>query len=205
VSALAGDERAAIAGGTICYYPDTNKVWYAGGRFIPWRASSFAYNVGEDVSTIQETASQEVTFITGCMMLIKSEAILSAGMFDERFFMYSEDSELSLRYIKKGYRLLYVPQSVIYHKIQHHGDTPFTIYYGVRNRLLLIQLVLTGLRKILAYTYLYAVFLLKGIYWMFGRRLMAKAVMTGIVDFWVQNFSKGNGHIFQITRISKIL
>lgn len=39
------------------------------------------------------------------------------GLEDERFFMYLDDIEFSNRVARKGYELLYVPRSIIFHKV----------------------------------------------------------------------------------------
>jgi GT2 family glycosyltransferase len=196
VASSEADKSIAIAGGTICYHSDTRRIWYAGGEFVWWRGSSFTRHVGEDIVVIHHAATSEVSFVTGCLMLIRTEAMRSVGMFDERFFMYSEDAELSLRYRRVGYRLVYIPESVIYHKIQHHGDTAFTMYFGVRNRLLLIHLALTGVKKTISFVYLHVIFMAKGIWWIASKPTLANAVARGIYDFWIKNLAFGSGPEF---------
>jgi GT2 family glycosyltransferase len=193
VAASETDPRVGATGGTVCYHPSTERIWYGGGRFVWWRGSSFTDHVGDDVDVVCGAAPREVSFITGCLMLIRSDVLRTAGLFDERFFMYSEDAELSLRLLKCGHKLVYVPESMIYHKVQHHGTTPFTLYYGTRNRLLLVRLTLGGLKKFVAYLYLCAVVTVKGLYWMVTRRELARAVFAGVSDFRSENYAVGRG------------
>jgi len=58
----------------------------------------------------------EVIFASGCFMLARTEALRSVGGFDERYFVYFEDFDLSLRIGGKG-RIVYLPNM----KIVHHG------------------------------------------------------------------------------------
>lgn len=62
-----------------------------------------------------------VDFITGADLMIRKEALDKAGLFDERFFMYSEESELQFRIKKAGYEIYIVPESEIIHL---HNKSP---------------------------------------------------------------------------------
>jgi GT2 family glycosyltransferase len=70
--------------------------------------------------------------------LYKRSVLGVVGFFDEDFFAYMEDIDLSLRINRAGYKCLYVPSAVVY----HHGSAssgskinPFTIYWSTRNYL----------------------------------------------------------------------
>lgn len=52
--------------------------------------------------------------LSGCFMLLRCDAIRKVGMFDERFFMYFEDIDLSRRYYIE-YGNMYWPGAEIYH------------------------------------------------------------------------------------------
>ena len=57
------------------------------------------------------------------------------GLFDEDFFLLYEDVDLSFRAQLRGYRCLYVPDAVVYHKASSSigDDTPVSVYYSHRN------------------------------------------------------------------------
>ena len=59
----------------------------------------------------------DVPFLSGCFMFLRTEALKKVGLFDERFFLYTEDADLSRR-IHKHYRTVYFPQTSIYHYYQ---------------------------------------------------------------------------------------
>jgi GT2 family glycosyltransferase len=61
-------------------------------------------------------AEADVMLATGCFMLLRTEAFQAVGGFDERYFLYFEDFDLSLRLGGMG-RLVYHPAM----KIVHHG------------------------------------------------------------------------------------
>lgn len=56
----------------------------------------------------------DAPFLSGCFMFLRTEALKKVGLFDERFFLYTEDTDLSRR-IHKHYRTVFYPGAVIYH------------------------------------------------------------------------------------------
>jgi GT2 family glycosyltransferase len=119
----------------INYYSQPDEIWSAGG-IISWlRASGFAKtDIKEDKLPKKDRL---VEFISGCCMLIKKEVIAKIGLFDEDYFLYLEDTDLCLRTLREGYKILITPESKIYHKVKRSSNkvsvTP--LYYETRNRL----------------------------------------------------------------------
>jgi GT2 family glycosyltransferase len=56
----------------------------------------------------------DAPFLSGCFMFLRTEALRTVGLFDERFFLYTEDTDLSRR-IHKLYRTVFFPDATIYH------------------------------------------------------------------------------------------
>ncbi len=61
-----------------------------------------------------ETADIEI--VSGAFMFCSQEALNQCGGFDETFFMYGEDIDLSYRFLKAGFRNRYVPTSILHYK-----------------------------------------------------------------------------------------
>jgi len=57
----------------------------------------------------------EVPYLSGCFMFIRTEVLKNVGLFDERFFMYLEDTDLSRR-IHRVAKTVYYPYVHIYHE-----------------------------------------------------------------------------------------
>lgn len=55
-----------------------------------------------------------VPYLSGCFMLLRTQAVKKARLFDERFFMYPEDMDLTRR-IHRDYLTVYYPQATIIH------------------------------------------------------------------------------------------
>ena len=60
------------------------------------------------------------------------------GLLDEDFFYSCEDVDLAWRAQLAGWRVLYVPQAVVYHKLSATGGGPIASFYDGRNFLWLI-------------------------------------------------------------------
>ena len=56
----------------------------------------------------------DVPFLSGCFMFLRTSVLKKVGLFDERFFLYTEDTDLSRR-IHKHYRTVYFPEVTIFH------------------------------------------------------------------------------------------
>ncbi|MBL7760276.1 MAG: glycosyltransferase [Sediminibacterium sp.] len=65
---------------------------------------------------IKEQQTAEVEVLSGCCMLVRRKAIDEAGgAFDEDYFMYCEDVDLSYRLQKSGYPNIYFPEATLIH------------------------------------------------------------------------------------------
>lgn len=62
----------------------------------------------------------DIDICSGCFMVFRSTALKLAGGFDERFFLYFEDFDLSRR-IKEFGRVVCVPQFTVKHEAQREG------------------------------------------------------------------------------------
>jgi len=67
--------------------------------------------------------------------LYRSSMLEEIGDFDEDFFCLYEDVDLSFRAQLAGYKCLYVPTAIVYHRVGGTAgtDNDFTLYYGQRN------------------------------------------------------------------------
>lgn len=112
-------------------------IWFAGGG-IDWK-NSISYHRGVDeVDKGQYEISEDITFSTGCCMLIPRAILKQVGMFDDRYYLYFEDADLSVRMIKSGYRILYVPSAKLWHANAASSGSGSELhdYYLTRNKLL---------------------------------------------------------------------
>lgn len=135
---LEKDALRAVAGPKIVRDNPGRDIWYNGARMNWWR--------GGPVQIVNDrhaagTTAQDVPFLSGCSMLIKTSAVRAVGMMDEEYFLYFEDADYGLRFSRAGFKLVYVPAAVLIH------DSSSTVgfqsrdyvYYFSRNRIWLMK------------------------------------------------------------------
>ncbi|MBU2478892.1 MAG: glycosyltransferase family 2 protein [Gammaproteobacteria bacterium] len=134
VNALDGDPDVAAVAHPIIYYDDRRLYWFAGGVFrqgLPKHRDYMApiANAGTDSTTTE--------YLTGCSFLARTRVLQKLGGFDEHYFCYVEDVDLSIRIKEQGHRLGYVPEAVVWHKVSRSAGvrSPLKLYYKSRNML----------------------------------------------------------------------
>jgi len=93
----------------------------------------FGKQDGQEFNNLEETAAA-----SGCSLLVKREVLQKIGFFDEDYFLYGEDTDLTWRARLYGYEAMYVPSSVVYHRCgaavkKTYGDLE-KLYFLERNR-----------------------------------------------------------------------
>jgi GT2 family glycosyltransferase len=173
-------KEATLGTGQIRYYPDKNKIWYAGGKLIRWRGLAIHKFENKYAEEINHYKDEYVTFASGCYLCIRISDIDILGLLDEKFFLYLEDIEYSARAVRLKLKILYVPSSVIYHKCRGERQLKEqTLYYAVRNRNLLIEKSFPQIARI----YFFIVIKLKMIFWFFKNRKLYNAAKMGILNY----------------------
>lgn len=112
--------------------------WYAGGcldkrNFLPFHRGVDEVDRGQFDKLI------ETDFVTGCCILLTPAIWKKLGGFDERYFVYYEDIDLSIRAKRQGFKLLYAPKAHLYHinaGSSSGSGSETHQYYQTRNRLL---------------------------------------------------------------------
>lgn len=124
------DSRIGMLVPKIYYHGEGGRLWSAGAQWrrFPPRVTIIGYG-REDGP--EYSVQREVDFATGCAMLIKREVFEQVGLFDPAFFMYHEDYDFSARVRRGGYRIVYVPQAVMWHKVSVSTgeESPLKWYY----------------------------------------------------------------------------
>lgn len=162
----------------------------AAGCFIdkygyPFCRGRIFYQIEKDSG--QYDTQTDIFWSSGACMIVRSETWKKAGGFDPSFFAHMEEIDLCWRFSKLGYRVCYIPESVIYHV---GGGTlpytsPFKTYLNFRNSLYLLYKNLpdSKLSKIMFFRMLLdgvaaIMFLLKGD----GKNFMS--VLNSHIDYY---------------------
>lgn len=103
-------------------------------RFIPFSFVKKMFHkrlATYECQDLSDKHNSDVKIGSGCFMLLRSTVFEEAKGFDERYFMYFEDSDLSLTIGKLGARLVYTPFSTVIHfyeKGAHKNKQLFKIF-----------------------------------------------------------------------------
>lgn len=84
-----------------------------GRRFLP-KAWNEKRNRRFELRDLDLERPINAPYLSGCFMFLRTKAVVEAGLFDERFFMYPEDMDLTRR-IHRNYLTLYYPAWTIIH------------------------------------------------------------------------------------------
>ncbi len=157
--------------------------WYAGGIF-DWSNMIASHRGVDEVDKGQYDKLSEIDFATGCCMAIRSDVFERVGFFDEKYFLYLEDSDLSNRLKKKGLKIIYQPEAVLWHKNASSAGGSGSIlqdYYITRNRLL-FGFKYANLRTKLALIRESVKIIISGRRWQ----------KQGAIDFYLGKFGRGS-------------
>ncbi|MTJ11525.1 glycosyltransferase [Anabaena sp. UHCC 0187] len=84
--------------GTIICTPE-NKIWFAGGRFIPENGT-----ISEvDLLTNTDTDYINCDWVSGCSLIINLKNFSECPLFDHAYFLYYEDFDFCRRYANQGH------------------------------------------------------------------------------------------------------
>jgi GT2 family glycosyltransferase len=67
------------------------------------------------VSDRSDDHTQDVDWLVGACLCVRAEAARQVGVFDERFFLYSEELDWCRRFRAAGWRVVYYPEAEVVH------------------------------------------------------------------------------------------
>lgn len=109
----------------------TNLVNTAGN---PLHYLGFSYAGGNNTPATQWTEERSVALASGAAVLVPAELLKKTGGFEESYFMYHEDVELSYRARSMGYNITCTPKAQVWHKYEFSRNSR-KFFYAERNRL----------------------------------------------------------------------
>ena len=112
--AAEGDSQIGLVASKVYLANSVSTLWYAGGKIDPWRGLAWNHGIGKsDRSEFCESGDTE--YATGCSVLVTKSLFQGVGPMDDRYFLYFEDVDWSLRARQAGFRVCYEPQSRVKH------------------------------------------------------------------------------------------
>jgi len=134
VKATSLDRPIGMWASKVYSYYKRNQI-EAVGELIYWDGLSRSRGQYEEERG-QYEEMEEIFFPPGCGGMYRKVVFEEIGLFDEDFFAYADDAEIGIRARLAGWKCVYVPKAVLYHK--NSGSTgqysPFKAFYVERNR-----------------------------------------------------------------------
>jgi GT2 family glycosyltransferase len=129
------DERTIVVPKVLNYQDRRLINTHAGG--FDWRRGLFRGTYDGLPDGPATADRREIETASFCCMLIPARVIEAIGPIDERLAMYYEDTDYVARAREAGFRCLFEPSAVIYHREGGSSggkESPFKYYYATRNR-----------------------------------------------------------------------
>ncbi|HEY8311044.1 MAG TPA: glycosyltransferase family 2 protein, partial [Gemmatimonadaceae bacterium] len=179
--ALEAVPSSGIMGCTIFYFPDTERVWFAGGYEDRRRGVAL-----HRCDIPSGSAPVPTEWVTGCAMLISRALYDAIGGLAECYYpIYCEDSDYSLHARRIGASVMLAPRAFVYHKLGATVGTsevvPQVAYWQTKHRVFCVKRNYSPGERALAISYLCvakparsAMHLLR------GERAMAFAICRGL-------------------------
>jgi GT2 family glycosyltransferase len=129
------DEKIGIAGPKMYYYSNRSKIWYGGGKLNMYLLHS--QRAGK-IDIGQFCSVEDIDYVAGACMLIKRVVIEKIGLLPREYFLGWEDIDYCIAARKNGFRCVFVPNSLLWHKVsesyKRHNITHRQVFFGFRNR-----------------------------------------------------------------------
>lgn len=147
--------------GSTMFLDQKETIMYAGGKMAIWGKPIWSGAFQKYKEYIEYETPKLTFYADGAGMLMKKDLFLKLGGFDERYFAYSEDYDLSWRAWLYGLKVIHVPKSKYYHKI---GGTlgsrsPFYVYLQWKNELrnIIKNAEILNMFKLLFFHFMYSI------------------------------------------------
>lgn len=200
-AALDAHPTAGISAPRIVMAEAPGTLWYGGGEVNWWKGGARAPGFLGPADAELASRARNVSFASGCAMLIRRSVLEETGGFDPRFFMYVEDLELCLRIQECGWGIRYVPEALVIHEGQgaqrgkgesflplQHPRNPrlaFLMRHLTKNRLLTMSAHSRSWSRVKFWSFF-------PIFWsakclqlaLHGRWDAVYAVAVGVAEFW---------------------
>ena len=139
--AACADPAVGAAGPKIFYFDPPDRLWAAGGRLRLRETVTEELGRGEKDGPRFDRGA-DVTYLTTCCLLIPRDALLSVGPLDPVYFINVDDADWCRRALDLGFRLRYVPESRIWHKVAAAtggGYTPGKTFHTGRSNAIYVR------------------------------------------------------------------
>ena len=169
----------------IYYSDERNRIWAAGGS-VSRIIRKVSHDGLDQIDNGQFEEERKIEFATGCCLLLPMKVIDKAGLLNEKFFLYYEDTEYSFRLRKMGIEICYCPKARVYHKVggsSMGAQSPLCAYYISRNWLVCNRQYLGARYPIFLLYYILNRSVLSLLWLIQGKPQLVAAIWKGVSDY----------------------
>ena len=138
LNAAISSEDIGILSPKIYYFDVQDEIWFAGADAHPWHFGTINDHRHEKDNP-SNSQYREMDYAWGAAMLIKREVLEQTKGFDTSFFVYYEEVDFCTRVKNLGFKIGFVPESHIWHKVGSASHTAWSAYHWNRSKLLLYR------------------------------------------------------------------
>ncbi len=120
VMAAERDSNIAAAGCRVRLYDTPRRLWAAGEVF-----PDGLYPLDDGFFD----TPRDISYASGCCILLRRAVLEQIGLFEPLFFCYFEEKDWCLRASNAGYRIIYVPEAIVYHRVSATAGKQSPLYY----------------------------------------------------------------------------
>ncbi|MFZ2310218.1 MAG: glycosyltransferase family 2 protein [Patescibacteria group bacterium] len=140
VVALDNNPQAAVAQSLILLEPQTEEekkdpLINTAGNLIHFLFFGFTSNYRQKKSALTVANYSEISYASGCSFIIRPDVYTEIGGYNEDYYMYHDDLDISLKARLAGHKVILALNSQLFHKYEFERSVRM-LYYMERNRIL---------------------------------------------------------------------
>lgn len=141
LATVADDPAIGLASAVLLNVDDNDAIGFHGGR---WDDLGYHTTANPEEYARWLADDPKRIWLAGTALLVTRRLVEQIGYFDESFFAYWEDNDISRRSAAAGFRNVVVPKALVRHRSGHPATNPaerppYYYYYMTRNELKLLQ------------------------------------------------------------------
>jgi GT2 family glycosyltransferase len=178
---LNNEPSLGLVGPKVMQHPETDLVSIL-GTVIEWDSCRY-YALQEEPREMPADHLIDAAWVAGTAWMVRASIFEEVGFLDDRYFIYFEDTDFSLRIQRKGYRTAVAADAQIWHRSRSSlgVGSPTLTYYYARNRILFFSTYSPNPKKSQRFL------LFHGFLWglrlaLKGKWALAGSVFSGIKD-----------------------
>jgi len=139
---MVADSTIGACGSKLLYMNDRGRLDHA-GEYLSQCGLLIQRIAGREMDEGQFDSVDEIFGVKGTALTVRREVLEKVGLFDEDFFIFLEETDLCWRIWLNGHRIVFAPDSRIYHasaiSIESSPQRNYLVkYYGTRNYIIML-------------------------------------------------------------------